>query len=75
MTYFNIPFIFALLLFYLAWYGKIIIQAVKRGPGKKKGHPSKNLQLFKDGILGHQGDKRLESFALCFTENHTLLWF
>ncbi len=38
----------------------------------------------RDGILGHQFDKRLESFAPCysqsllladFTENHTLLWF
>ncbi len=39
---------------------------------------------FRDGILGHQLNKRLESFAPCysqsllladFKENHTLLWY
>jgi hypothetical protein len=38
----------------------------------------------RDGILGHQFNKRLESFAPCysqslllsdFKENHTILWF
>jgi hypothetical protein len=38
----------------------------------------------RDGILGHKFEKRLESFAQCysqsllladFKENHTLLWF
>jgi hypothetical protein len=40
--------------------------------------------MIRDGILGHQFHKRLESFALCysqsflladFKENQTLLWF
>ncbi len=51
----------ALLLFYLAWYGKIIIQAVNRGPGKKKEHPSQtfsypeiefwDIKVTKDSVL------------------------
>jgi hypothetical protein len=41
-------------------------------------------ELYRDGILGHQFKKRLEYFALCysqsllladFNENHILLWF
>jgi len=41
------------------------------------------MRVFRDGIVGHQFDKRLESFApfysqslplADFTENHTLLW-
>jgi hypothetical protein len=43
-----------------------------------------HLWPFTDGILGYQFTKRLESFALCYSqsvlledskENHTLLWF
>ncbi len=42
------------------------------------------VNIYWDGILGHQFEKRLESFAPCysqsllladFTDNHTLLWF
>ncbi len=45
---------------------------------------TKQRRLASDGILGHKFNKRLESFAPCysksllladFTENHTLLWF
>ncbi len=42
------------------------------------------LSEYRDGILEHEFDKRLESFALCnsqsllladFITNHILLWF
>ena len=44
----------------------------------------KRILVYRDGILGHQFNKRLESFAAYylqsllladFKENHTLFWF
>jgi hypothetical protein len=46
--------------------------------------PEPGVYFSKDGILGHQFNKGLESFAPCysqfllledFKENHTFLWF
>ncbi len=50
-------------------------------PTKLPAHTKKKIW---DGILGYKFDKRLESFALCYSqsllladlkENHTILWF